>query len=279
MDINKPAGKRAVNCPGCNHAWNGRTDRIGESTLLVCSRCQLRFCNPAELAGVDYDEVYESESYREYIDSLERTAWRKLAKFITYRPFFLKVPRAARSKLLDIGCGVGLFCRAAYAKGWDVKGIDISGVAVAKGARTAPFPLLNATAEDFIKSGEQFDAVTAFEVLEHIISPLDFLNKASALVKKGGIFFCTVPNIESHSVRTATRRDWLPPIHVLFFNQAALHQILIRSGFTGVQSGVIWADKRPSLPGLEFFIYCLKKSLGRTKEPDPVGLWALGVKL
>ncbi len=274
-------GKNGINCPVCNSGWHGDMGLISDYKLLICSQCGLWYCNKKELSSINYDEVY---TYQEYQDDqfylLDQTAsWYEFAEYPTYKPFFSQVKQIPHGKLLDIGCGVGRFCRAAYAKNWDVKGIDVSAIAVAKGQQTAPFPIFNTTVDDYLKSGEQFDVVTAFEVLEHLQDPLDFLCNAAKLVKKGGTFFCTVPNIDSPTVRTATRRDWVPPIHVLFFSQRALYEALSNSGYTNIRTGIIWVNSKPAKFGLQMIIHILSRILGKKQRPDPLGLWAFGVKV
>jgi 2-polyprenyl-3-methyl-5-hydroxy-6-metoxy-1,4-benzoquinol methylase len=270
----------AMSCPVCSSSWRGEMGLISGYKLLICSQCGLWHCNKNDLESINYDEVYKSQEYQdEQFYMLDQTPrWSEFTEYPTYKPFFSQVQQIPHGKLLDIGCGVGRFCRAAYSKNWDVKGIDISAIAVAKGKQTAPFPIFNTTAEDYIKSGEQFDVVTAFEVLEHLVNPLEFLSNTTKLLKKGGTFFCTVPNIDSSTVRTATKRDWLPPIHVLFFSQRALYEALIVSGYTNIRSGIIWVNGKPSNFGLRMITHIWSGILGKKQKPDPLGLWAFGVK-
>ena len=49
---------------------------------------------------------------------------------------------------------------------------------------------------DFEK--ETFDVVIASEVLEHLISPLELIAEGSRVLKKGGLFIVTTPNVSHH---------------------------------------------------------------------------------
>ncbi|MFC2166469.1 methyltransferase domain-containing protein [Acidobacteriota bacterium] len=42
---------------------------------------------------------------------------------------------------------------------------------------------------------QTFDAVIATEILEHLISPLDMISEGARILKKGGIFIMTTPNV------------------------------------------------------------------------------------
>lgn len=262
-------------CPACTYPWLGLQSSVAGKEVRVCGRCGLWYSDPALLGDINYDLVYETEYKEEHFSSLDNTSdWSDFVKHPTYRNFFLEIPLKDDAILLDVGCGVGRFCRAAYSKGWKVKGIDISTVAVAKGQQTAPFPMLNITLEDLAETGEKFDAVTAFEVLEHITEPYEFLSTIKQVMKQGGHFFCTVPNLDCGSVKSATRKDWIPPVHVLFFTENALRELLLRSGFHDIRTGVIWANEPPKSFGTGLMRYYMNRFLNNAPVPDPLGLWA-----
>ncbi len=275
--INK---KLPISCPACGVDWGGEIENLGGVGLCLCSGCGLWFCDPSKLSEVDYDEVYGTVEYQkemfEGLDSIED--WIKFSRFPTYIPFFREIEKLPDSRLLDIGCGVGRFCRAAYSHGWNVKGIDVSGVAIKKGNEKARFPMVEMTAQEVRNSGERFDVVTSFEVLEHLISPIELVRVAGDLLKPGGKFFCTVPNIASLTVRSSDRRDWLPPVHVLYFTEIALRELLKQAGFKDIRSGAIFVNTPPASWGLKRAKYYIKRLAGRINSPDPLGLWAVGSK-
>ena len=269
-----------VACPACGARWSGERARVGPADVLACAACGLWFSRRTDASAVDYSVLYASPEYRAaQVEPLERTRdWRVFARYPTYRPFFDQVQRHGGGRLLDVGCGVGIFCRAAHAAGWEVRGIDVATAAVEQGRRSAPFPLECATAAALGERGESFDVVTAFEVLEHLAQPLELLRDLLALVVPGGSFFCTVPNRDSRVVREATRLDWLPPVHLLFFTDTALRRLLERAGFTVVGSGVIDIDAPPPLLRPGRLKYELRRLRRRRLDADPAGLWARGLR-
>jgi 2-polyprenyl-3-methyl-5-hydroxy-6-metoxy-1,4-benzoquinol methylase len=100
--------------------------------------------------------------------------------------------------LLDVGCGAGLFLKVAIDRGWKVYGTEYSDKAIeiceAKGINMKK-GILNA--KDF--EGLQFDVVTSFEVIEHINNPLEEMENIKALIRPGGLFYCTTPNFNALS--------------------------------------------------------------------------------
>jgi SAM-dependent methyltransferase len=60
---------------------------------------------------------------------------------------------------------------------------------------------------------EQFDAICSFQVLEHVVDPLGFLQAALALLKPGGRFLLAVPNQHSFLRHYYNVLD-MPPHHM-----------------------------------------------------------------
>jgi 2-polyprenyl-3-methyl-5-hydroxy-6-metoxy-1,4-benzoquinol methylase len=221
----------------------------------------------------DYEGLYESKEYLdEQVRSLGSTDPEQIERMPTYRGFVRQVRQERGRSLLDVGCGVGRFCRAAHARGWRVTGLDVSERAVALGARAAQFPLRAGRLEDVAARGERFDVVTGFEVLEHLADPHAFLVTARELLCEGGEVFFTVPNWRCARVQGATRRDWLPPVHLSFFTDHALVALLERAGYTAVRAGEVHTGPSLRQP-LRWARTRLRHALDGTRG---LGLWVHG---
>jgi ubiquinone biosynthesis O-methyltransferase len=109
------------------------------------------------------------------------------------------IPLAGLS-ILDVGCGQGLITEPLARLGGDVLGIDASPshLAVAEKHRIGDPRLVHltyrhATAEELVREGLQFDAVTCLEVIEHVAYPERFLDSLCKLVRPGGgLFIATI---------------------------------------------------------------------------------------
>jgi 2-polyprenyl-6-hydroxyphenyl methylase / 3-demethylubiquinone-9 3-methyltransferase len=111
----------------------------------------------------------------------------------------IRAPRPfAGLRLLDIGCGGGLVSEPLARLGFAVTGIDAGEemLAVARGHAAETGIALDyrrSTAEDLAAGGEQYDAVVALEVLEHVAEPQLFLAAAARLIKpKGALVAATI---------------------------------------------------------------------------------------
>jgi SAM-dependent methyltransferase len=224
---------------------------------------------------VDYEAIYESPEYMTtQVHSLaNETNFQRFAEHPTYKPFFDEVPKTNAATLLDVGCGVGCFAQAADRFGWRVTGADISETAVQIGRRYASFPLLRASLEELSSRTERYDVVTAFEVLEHQAAPLSYLKKMKDLATENGHVFCTVPNWECESVQSATRPDWIPPVHLCFFTSRALQRLGELAGFAAVKTGIIWTQGKAKQPsGVTRWF---RRRNDRTSR-EALGLWLMG---
>lgn len=96
-------------------------------------------------------------------------------------------------KMLDIGCGGGLLSEPLARMGAEVTGIEPAEETIAIARAHAGESGLDiryrvGLAEDLAGVGEQFDAVFAMEVVEHVPDLGAFLGTAAALVRPGGFF-------------------------------------------------------------------------------------------
>jgi len=94
-------------------------------------------------------------------------------------------------KLLDVGCATGLFIEKAE-KFFDIYGVDVSKYAIdiAK-KKKLKVSVLSSDKLDF--KNNFFDAITSFDVLEHVESLDNMLSEIRRVLKKDGVFVFVVP--------------------------------------------------------------------------------------
>lgn len=97
-------------------------------------------------------------------------------------------------KLLEVGCGLGWASNLFNSLGFDVLSIDSSKETVEEAKRRYPeakFALANA--EDFVQPGA-YDAIIAFEVIEHLKCRGKAVENWKSSLKPGGWLFLSTPN-------------------------------------------------------------------------------------
>ncbi len=104
-------------------------------------------------------------------------------------------------RLLDIGCGSGIYFEALLPHAFCIHGLDASSAmaAVARDFRRErhlePIEVLVGAAEGLPYPAEIFDTVIAMDVLHHVQSPCRVIDEVSRVLKPGGRFLVFEPNI------------------------------------------------------------------------------------
>ena len=139
--------------------------------------------------------------------------------------------RTPRPRYLDVGCSTGFCVEAARDAGWDAIGIDLNPSAIEFG-RSRGLDLRPVALEDAAIEPGTLDAVSLFDVLEHLIDPVPVLRACVRLLAPGGIVFLYVPNYDSAS-RLLMGKDahfiW-PTHHLNYYTPATIRDLLARHG-------------------------------------------------
>ena len=128
---------------------------------------------------------------------------------------------ARRLRLLDVGCGAGLAAEAFARAGHDVLGLDAGEAVIAAAERHAAGQDLSlhyraGTLAALIAEGAQFDAISAFEVIEHVPEPRGFLAELASLLAPGGVLVLSPLNRTRRSLvlgkfAAEYLLGWVPP--------------------------------------------------------------------
>ena len=170
-------------------------------------------------------------------------------------------------RLLDVGCGRGIFLDRVKALGIETSGLELNARAAetarGKGHRILDGLMAEALA---VGGGGRFEMVTAFEVLEHVADPLGFLREAAAMVCPGGTVFVSVPNAEGvHRLVDINPHQW-PPHHVSWWRRRDLRRI---GELAGLQTVKVRAD---AMLGRQLVDYLdlrarIRRSWGMKEQP------------
>ncbi len=144
-------------------------------------------------------------------------------------------------RMLDAGCGYGVFSRAAMERGADVISLDIGERLVARtiaraGSRGVVGDVCRLAVRD-----ESFDVVISSEVLEHTETPELAVRELARILRSGGLLVLTTPNrVWQGVVRAASRlglrpfrgrENFVPWRHLERCCSAAGLDVLLHVGF------------------------------------------------
>ena len=145
-------------------------------SLAQCENCSSLFVevipNSSELIQNYVDASFDSQVESEFA-----------AK--TYCKYLEKLNLFRGKRVLDIGCGDGAFIKSALALGADaVQGIEPSGGALSSAGEM--MGLIRADSIEVCDYDAEFDLVTCFQTLEHLVRPDETVLKMSQAVVLGG---------------------------------------------------------------------------------------------
>jgi len=135
--------------------------------------------------------------------------------------------------LLEIGCGDGNLL--AYLEralpGTELTGVELDTrhIALPAGSRIQ----LHEADFDHLDLGRRYDAVVMYHVLEHLVRPVETLQRIRALLKPGGFLLFQVPNWTT-PWRRVFPRHWNGlqiPRHQFFLDPGSLPELCERGGF------------------------------------------------
>ena len=158
-------------------------------------------------------------------------------KFKSYlhqiKPFLKK-----DSLLLDIGCAYGSFLKEAK-KSFKISGVDISAHAVSIAKSRLPNVKIWQSDLQNIKGDVQYDAVTCFDVIEHIPNIHEALQHIKSLLKGDGILIITVPVYDTIVGKIVEKLD-KDPTHVHKNSRYWWLSILKEEGYKVISWKGIW---------------------------------------
>lgn len=174
-------------------------------------------------------------------------------------------------KILDIGCGWGDFLEVLEKEKMPYLGIDINKEAIdicqKKGLNCQQIDIKTLEKEVKVKKpvwkiGQEvskekntnfltsksnwhrnlnpnslFDAITMFQVIEHLKDPFSVLKATKKLLKKNGVLLITTPNNDS-PLRKIFGAKWSvynEPSHHVFYNKKTLQIVLEKTGYKNIQ--------------------------------------------
>lgn len=201
--------------------------------IVQCRHCGYVYTNP-RWQGDELLEAYQAVEDDTYVlerAGRERTFADHLRAFEKYTG-----PGDGRS-LLDVGAYIGIFVEVAIASGWQAMGIEPSSWATGV-AQDNGLPVYQGTLDSEMLNGRRFDAITMWDVIEHVDDPAAEVAKARDLLYPGGLMAIHTMDIDSLTAKVMGRRwPWLMDMHIHYFSQATMKRLLQDHGLEVLWSG------------------------------------------
>ena len=229
------------NCPVCQSQTFEEYLTVQDYTvsqeqfkIVTCKKCGFRFTNPRPEEGA-IGEYYQAESYISHTNTskgLISKIYQEVRKF-TLKGKLNLINRLSpnKGKLLDVGCGTGMFLNVARENGWKVNGIEPDA-----GARKIAEENNQIKINDEVLSSfqqETFDVISLWHVLEHIHQLNETIEWLKDRLSKDGSLIIAVPNHESTDAKVYQEK-WAAydvPRHLYHFSQKSIKHLFAKHGF------------------------------------------------
>ncbi len=227
-------------CPVCHHTvdvikqpslFKLRDEYDHSYEIVACSKCNTVFTWFD--TDITINQYYDELDYS--LQDTRKTIFHTIQE-IEYNRVLQKVSKeenGSQKKLLDFGCGKGVFLSFAKEKRFYVKGVETS--LPRAGFAEKYFHIQVNT--DIYTSGQifpdKFDVLTLFHVIEHLSDPQVLLNNlVKDNLEKAGILVIEAPNFNSWQSKWAESR-WMQldvPRHIIHFTPDSLRKLVESCG-------------------------------------------------
>ena len=234
--MSNPESRFLNTCPaGCDAPLEATGYILPEGALLRCTACGqlLSQCSEARY----WESMQEFDDSRGTLPKAgsEGDRLRRSKKFLDRIAALLGQP-PEKICLLDVGCSSGAFLHAAVKLGFRAEGVEPAPRAAAT-ARAAGLKVHQGLLHEAGYADGQFDAITLFEVIEHLRQPQDLLKECRRILRPDGILLVGTGNTASWSMAAlGARWEYLHIAghggHVSFFNPGSIASLARLSGFS-----------------------------------------------
>jgi 2-polyprenyl-3-methyl-5-hydroxy-6-metoxy-1,4-benzoquinol methylase len=177
--------------------------------------------NPNSFYDNDY-YVFKQKNINEFLKSIPM--------YFRTIPFVKNT--LSKKKILEVGCGKGYLLSLLKNLGWEIQGVEISAFASYFAKEVMNLDVFCGNLGNFPEMND-YPLILLVDVLEHIKSPGNFLNKCKNLLSRNGKLIIDTPNTDSINFNEkGVRWGGLNPFHLVLYNKKSLIYLLESQGFS-----------------------------------------------
>lgn len=183
-------------CKSCLARAGRKKYELRNAKVWVCSKCGFHYTDHLDPTTATETRVRSEALTAEKRDYIQHQLQYNSQRFETHVDLVKRRIHLKGIKVLDIGCGGGVFLSLLKEQGAEVYGIDLDDARV-EYARTVYGLTVNKYPVEHeywqTKYCEKFDVVTLWDVIEHVNFPIETLQAAANVMRRGGLLFLDTP--------------------------------------------------------------------------------------
>jgi len=233
-------------CASCGGQNLNRRYALRPFDVYECGTCGLRARHPLPTPS-ELTAMYEADAYHAsaYFQDGRTAGHGDGPEIAIYRRGLDDLARIVPpGRLLDVGCGNGVFLDLAREAGWQGSGVELSTRHVATAAERYALEVWHGDLLQAPFDNGSFNAIAMWDLLEHVVDPVAVLRRARQLLAPGGALLVftidttSLFNLVGDLLYRASGRRAVRAIELLydgrhnyFFTRNSLHRLLDGSGF------------------------------------------------
>lgn len=222
-------GMGYVNCNLCRADDARIIYEWGKSNVVVCRKCGLIYKNPR------YPEKSAMLQY-----ATDKSGDDGVSSTDTKRQIFNRQIRKIESmvkkgKLLDVGCGFGNFLEIARQRGWEARGVEVSGRCCKFAREAAGLNIFQGTLKQADFSEGYFDVITMWDSFDYMYDPAGELLEIRRILRPDGLIAVRVRNAGFHIFMKRVFKNSDAIIHMYGFSSKTIRLMLEKAGFKKIR--------------------------------------------
>lgn len=218
IDLELSSSKIIIDYKSKYHVDVTRFFKNSPSSICIykCEKTGYRFYYPFDLAGDGkfYDQVMKNSPYYPEWKHENDIAYNEISRV------------KGHVKVLDVGCGKGVFLEHLRKKGINSTGLEFNDTAI-KICKQKELEVHKKSIEEYSTyNKEKYDVVCTFQVLEHVPEVYEFISSCLECLKPGGRLIISVPNnTPYYAGYNIYATGNIPPHHMGLWNLDSLKKL------------------------------------------------------
>lgn len=198
--------------------------------VVQCRACEMQYVNPRprpDLIIGGYSDAVDPTFVAQNPQRIQ--TFTKFQRYVCDR---MGWGSGAQRSFLDVGCAGGASLVAARSLGFESQGVEPSHWMAEFGRREYGVNIRDGILEAGLFPNSSFDLISMWDVLEHVPDPNAIVGLIHDLLKPGGVYVVTYPDVGSWLTRLLGDRwpFWLS-VHLLYYTPKTIRRQLEQKGF------------------------------------------------